>query len=289
MNKKYILFIPQGGINDCFTNIYKVISYCKINKRILLLDMTNSVYQINFSDYFNIKNINCKIIYNKDEIKKIILSLEKKKCLTVHPNNLNFNLIDLFDKTKKISLNYKKYKPYYLYNNIPLDLPISSNKNIILHSRCGGGNGYLFFKNLSLCNNIKKILKKKIGLLKENYLCIQVRNTDIKCDYKELYIKNKDYIHNFNQIYICTDDKFVYDFFKSKNLNVFCFTTFPEGSYITIHKNNTIPPNIKMEDLLTDIFIATNSKCILSNSKGGFINLLKNCHKNKKHILNMLK
>jgi len=43
-----------------------------------------------------------------------------------------------------------------------------------------------------------------------------------------------------------------------------------------------------MEDLLTDMFIATNSKSILSNSKGGFINLLKNCHKNKKYILNML-
>lgn len=43
-----------------------------------------------------------------------------------------------------------------------------------------------------------------------------------------------------------------------------------------------------MEDLLTDIFIATNSKSILSNSNGGFISLLKNCHKNKKYILNML-
>ena len=37
-----------------------------------------------------------------------------------------------------------------------------------------------------------------------------------------------------------------------------------------------------MENLLTDIFIATNSKSILSNSKGGFINLLRKCHKNKK-------
>ena len=208
-------------------------------------------------------------------------------CLTVHPTNLDFNLIDLFDKTKKISFKYKKGKSFFV-NNIPLDLPISSNKKIILYSQFGGGNGYRFFKHLVLCENIKNILKKKISLLKENYLCIQVRNTDLKCDYKKLY-RRKKYIHNFNQIYICTDDKFVYDFFKSKNLNVFCFTTFPEGSYRNIHRNNTIPPNIKMEDLLTDIFIATNSKCILSNSKGCFITLLRTCHKNKKYMLNMLK
>ena len=43
-----------------------------------------------------------------------------------------------------------------------------------------------------------------------------------------------------------------------------------------------------MEDLLTDIFIATNSKSILSNSAGGFIKLLRDCHENKNDILKLL-
>tara|TARA_B110000977_G_scaffold136366_1_gene173276 strand:+ start:1598 stop:2464 length:867 start_codon:yes stop_codon:yes gene_type:complete len=287
MNNKYVIFIPQGGINDCFVNIVNVISYCKRNKRTLLLDFTNSSYNINFSDYFYIKKLDCCIIYNSNEIKNIILSLENSNCLTVYPNNLDFNLIDLFDKTKKISFGYARRKPYYVYNNIPLNLPINVDKNVILHSRCGGGDGFRFFKNLLLCENIKNIVKKKITLLKDNYLCIHVRNTDIKCDYKNLYKNNKDYIHNFDEVYICTDDKFVYEFFKSKILNVLCFTTFPEKSYRNLHRSNILS-STKMEDLLTDMFIATNSKSILSNSKGGFINLLKNCHKNKKYILNML-
>ena len=76
MDNKYVLFIPQGGLNDCFCRIYKIISYCYKNNRILLLDMTNSAYKINFSDYFNIKNINCKIIYDTDEIKKLYYILK---------------------------------------------------------------------------------------------------------------------------------------------------------------------------------------------------------------------
>ena len=291
MNNKYVLFIPQGGINDCFTSIVRVISYCKRNKRTLLLDITNSIYNINFSDYFYIKKLDCCIIYNSNEIKNIILSLENSNCLTVYPNNLDFNLIDLFDKTKKVSFTYQRGKPYFVYNNIPLNLPINVDENVILHSRCGGNylslygseikaDAFLFFKNLLLCENIKNIVKKKITLLKDNYLCIQVRNSDIKCDYKNLYKNNKNYIHNFDGVYICTDDKFAYEFFKSKILNVLCFTTFPEKSYRNLHESKILP-STKIEDLLTDIFIATNSKFILSNSKGGFISLLKNVIKIK--------
>ena len=270
MNNKYVIFIPQGGINDCFSSIVNVISYCKRNKRTLLLDFTNSVYNINFSDYFYIKKLDCCIIYNSNEIKNIILSLENSNCLTVYPNNLDLNLIDLFDKTKKITFHYQRGKPYFLYNNIPLNLPINVDENVILHSRCGGGDGFIFLNKLSLCENIKNIVKKKISLLKDNYLCIQVRNTDYNCDYKNLYKNNKDYIHSFDEVYICTDDKFVYEFFKSKILNVLCFTTFPEKSYRNIHTSNILS-STKMEDLLTDMFIATNSKSILSNSRGDLL------------------
>ena len=284
MYTKFVLFIPQAGINDCFSCILKVMSYCEMNKRTLLLDMTNSAYRINFSDYFYIKN--CPIIYNSNAIKKILLSLQDDNSLTVYPDNLNLNLLDLFDKTKNISFTYCNESIRW-YNNISLKLPMNSDANVILHSRSGGGNGFLFFKKVVLHGNIKNIIKKKINSLKENYLCIQVRNTDRKCDYKNLYKKNIHYIKSFHQLYICTDDKKAYEFFKSKFSNVLCFTRFPENQYKNLHRSN-ISPAIKMEDLLTDIFIAANSKSILSNSKGGFITLLRNCHKNKKIVLNML-
>lgn len=172
MYTKYVLFIPKGGINDCFNCILKVMSYCEMNKRTLLLDMTNSCYRINFSDFFYIKN--CPIIYNSNAIKHILLSLQDNNSLTVYPDNLNLNLIDLFDKTKKISFSNPPNRSEIAgpnrnirwYNNISLELPMNSDANVILHSRCGGGDGFLFFKKVVLYGNIKNIIKKKNKFIK---------------------------------------------------------------------------------------------------------------------------
>lgn len=125
-------------------------------------------------------------------------------------------------------------------------------------------------------------------LLSDNYLCIQVRNTDHKCDYPKLYENHKEKIHSYDQIYICTDDASVITFFKSKKLNIYCFTTFPNIKALSLHCS-TVPKDIKIQDVIVDIFIATNSREILSNSKGGFIQLLRNCFMNKECILDKLK
>lgn len=279
MSDKYVLFIPSGGINDCFSRIQHVISYCKNNNRILLLDMTNSFYNINFSHYFHMPTCDCNIIYDTNKIKDIL----EKNTLSVHPNNLDFKLIDLF--YKKINFTLKSNLGYY--KNIPLNLPNNVNEDIMLHHVMGGGNGFLLFKQLSLTENIKNICNQKMKLLQNNYLCIQVRNTDYKCDYSTLYESHKEKIHSYDQIYICTDDESVITFFKSKHLNVFCFTTFPEKNAINLHQSN-VPNDIKIQDVLVDIFIAANSKEILSNSRGGFVKLLRTCFENKKCVLDKL-
>lgn len=109
----------------------------------------------------------------------------------------------------------------------------------------------------------------------------------MKCNYKELYKRNLKYIYSFNKIYICTVDKDVVFFFKSKKLNIYSFTTFPTEKSVNLHHSN-IKSSIKIKDLFADIFIATNSKKILSVSKGGFITLLRNCFNNKKMLFDKL-
>ena len=51
---------------------------------------------------------------------------------------------------------------------------------------------------------------------------------------------------------------------------------------------NSINPIVKMNDMLCDIFIAANSKQILSNSAGWFIHLMRDCLHNKDFIMNKL-
>ena len=126
---------------------------------------------------------------------------------------------------------------------------------------------------------------KKIGNVK--FLCIQVRNTDLKCDYKKLCLDYKDLIDKYKVVYLCTDSEEVLHFFRQQFPNILNFTNFPKENNCPLHMSS-INPDIKFKNLICDILIATNSNKILSNSKGGFINLLKNCHKNKQIVLNKI-
>lgn len=250
--------------------------------------MTLSVYGINFSHYFDIQNYECKIICNTDKIKDIL----KNNALTKHPNVIDFNLSDLCYKHMQFQQKQENslYGHGFYYKGESLSLPNNNvNEDIIIHKGYGSGNCFLFLKHgLFLTEHIKRICNEKIKLLHDNYLCIQVRNTDYKCNYTGLYETNKEKIHSYEKIYICTDDENVVTFFKSKNLNVYCFTTFPKIQCENLHGSN-VDKDIKMTDLIVDIFIAANSKELLSNSMGGFIELLRTCFKNKECILNKLK
>ena len=59
---------------------------------------------------------------------------------------------------------------------------------------------------------------------------------------------------------------------------------FPNKIGVPLHMSD-IEPDLKFKNLIGDIIIATNSSKILSISKGGFINLLRECHKNKIHVM----
>ena len=152
--------------------------------------------------------------------------------------------------------------------------------------------GYSFFKILGLTDDIKSNVKGKLQTLQPEYLCIQVRGTDYPGggNHQELYVQNREYIHSFKQVYLCTDDISALEFFRSKDLQVECFTAFPSdtGSACGLHQSREISPWLRMVDLIVDIFVASNSKSYLSNSPGGFAQLLRDCHENKDWVNQML-
>ena len=86
----------------------------------------------------------------------------------------------------------------------------------------------------------------------------------------------------------CISKYYVAAFFNSKHSNVLNFTQFPPESKNRSLHTSTIDPTVKMNDLLCDIFIAANSKQILSNSAGGFIRLMRDCFSNKNFVMNKL-
>lgn len=288
MTDKYVLLIPKGGLNDQFTQIQIVINYCISKNRTLLLhtQYPSNCYRINFSDYFDIENNECNIIYDSNKIKDIF----NNNTLTAYPNILSNKLSLIFGENNEFKFSWKFNDGNYKCNGINLVLPDNYiDEDCIVYVNHGGNhNGFKFLKQISIKENIKNICKERLDIIGDNYLCIQVRDTDHKCDYIRLYEENKEEIESYEKIYVATDSKECLKFFKSKNLNIYNFVTFPKGEYHNLHYCN-ISPDIKIKDVFTDIFIATNSCKIISNSNGYFINLLRNCHENKTLILSKLK
>jgi len=273
---KYVYCILLGGgFNDQLCTIKLALDYCDKSGRTLIINNRLFTYDVDFEMYFNFPLTN--IIYDVTMVKKLVKDnsctiyqeIDKKKICDSIDNKYTFGLI----------------RPYLTCDNIILSLPNSNvNEDLIVFGRRDGGDGYPLFKNLIFKPKIKQIISDRYKTLKKPYLCIQIRNTDYKCDYELLYENNKTEINSSNEIYIATDDKKALKFFIDKGLPVKNFTTFPIASeYRSLHMSQ-LDPHIKFIDMLSDIYICGMSDNLISSSIGGFIRLIRNCNQNKYNL-----
>lgn len=276
----YLYVVPCGGFNDILTQLSQSIYYCAKYNRTLLLDTTESCYEINWSDYFTFNNISCPFICDVNIIKSIILNNN----LTVYPSELHHVLTT--NKSVRYTSNYLNHLGLcYMSNNnwTSFMLPTHEiSQDVVVYCQCGGNNDTLnMFCSLKLSDTIKIHCKNNYLLLPKPYLGIQIRNTDYKCDYVGLYETHKDLINSYSTIYIATDCKEAIDFFKISCVNstIFNFTTFPDKINHNLHHSN-IDGDTKTKDLFCDIYIITMCDKFLTNSNGGFVNLLKKLHDN---------
>ena len=275
----YLYFVPSGGFNDTLSQLSKCICYCKKYNRTLLLDTTESCYEINWSDYFTFNNISCPIICDVNIIKSIL-----NNNLTVYPSEL-YDILTNKKSVRYTSNFVKNLGLCYMSNNnwTPFILPTHETlEDVVVYFQCGGSfNTIDIFSSLKLLDTIKIHCKNNYLLLPKPYLGIQIRNTDYKCDYVGLYETHKELINSYNTIYIATDCKEAIDFFKTscENATIFNFTTFPDKIIYNLHYYN-LDGDTKIKDLFCDIYIITMCDHFLTNSGGGFVSLLKKCHNN---------
>lgn len=273
----YVYFLPRGGFNDMLSNIKNLIDYCKKNNRSLLIDTTKSCYRINFSDFFSFRDISVPIIADVNIISHIIADIS----LTIYPTSITDRNLD----------NWQIVQSELFFTNTlngtVLKLPDECNQDIVVYSRCGGGKGITLFRNLYFNQEIIDHVKHEFAKLPTSYLAIQIRNTDRKCDYESLYKTNKTLIHSHDTIYIATDDKESLDFFRSNGLNIVNFTTFSDTKR-NLHYSS-VPSDIKIKNLICDIYIMCMADTLVSSSVGGFIGLIRDIRNDKSVIIEKIK
>jgi hypothetical protein len=278
MIDRYIYFQTDSGFNDLLCCMTSVLTYCKKYNRKILLDTVHSSFRVVLSEYFDI--CDPYIICNMDTIKTIcehessILPDVGVETMT----QILYGDIKLLIKGQNTifsngftSLNLETLPKY--------DVP----QTIILVGITGGGVGYPMFRTFKPVMSVKTYCLEKYSQLKQPYLCIQIRNTDHRCNYQGLYEQNKQLIHSYGDIYIATDDKLALDYFRTKSLNVVNFTQFAEGGG-PLHLNESLDPHRRMMNLICDIYIIAMAKTVLSNSDGCFIHLVKTCNQNKHNV-----
>ena len=270
--EKYVYCEPMGGWNDVMVNIKIALMFCKRHRRRLLVNGEKTVYRINFANYFVLQDHN--VLFDTNEIKTICSNPNH----TIYPNELQDRMKDILDGTIRY--------PYANNIGISCNLPkVNPPETILVYAKCGGGLGCIMFRELRFLPKIRDICEKRYNRLQRPYACIHIRNTDYKCDYRSYFAEHEQEIRSFQTIYVATDDKKALEFYKERGLPVQNFSTFPEtDEFENLHTSN-LDPECKFQDLLADIYIATMSDNLFSNSRGGFIGLLRIIHWNKAKFL----
>ena len=167
---KYLLFLPRAGFSDIHSQLTKVIDYCFKMNRVLLFHFKYSIYDINYTEYFELKNIKCDIIYDSNKIIKLI----KDNKFSVFPNiftdleNLILN-IEYNDKMTNGIFNKKRVifgdnSSRHIYTKNLEKVNISSlpkderEEDVIIHSKNLGSDRHsrFFMNHMFLTEHVKK-------------------------------------------------------------------------------------------------------------------------------------
>jgi hypothetical protein len=281
----YLYFQPKGGFNDIFRNLIVSINYCKKHNLIMLFNFKNTIYNINFEEYFYFDNEDeefaiiddVKIIYKFEKIVDITFNLNYK----VYPEEYQQNIKEiLYNKI----INYTKIQ----LPKEDTDISVKSCNFIIFSDGADGGNSFEIFKIINFKNNIKEYIRNNYLKIPKPYISIQIRNTDHTCNYDELIRENRDILEKFDNIFLATDDKNAYLNLKSIfHEKIYCFTNFPTEKYTSLHWSN-LSGDTKIKDLLSDLILMCMSEKIISNSKGIYIKLAHSCLAHKEIIFNKI-
>jgi len=248
----------------------------------------NSFFEMSFDIFFTFIDNNVNIVYNSDEIRKIIESND----YSVYPNDLKNVLYEYNAEWSNQNGNFGIY--YNNINNISLNLNFNVDyiEDLIVHNSCGGGYDADKFLSLLKINDwLVDIINQRFNLIEKPYISIHIRNTDYKTDYKTFYNNNIEEINGSN-IFLATDSKETLDYFKIMKQNDKLFT------FIECLNNYNGPihsPWVKndkkqaMIDTICDlILLALSDKLLHTPTFHGFTYLAIKLHENKKIIDNLL-
>lgn len=265
----FVIFKASGGLAHMCRLLSQIIDVSKKYNRYLLIDCeTHDAFKNKFSDFFYIDDKTLKYGCDYEVIPKSYtycgLSVEKIK---------NFQI-------KIIGNNQYCLKG----TNIILNRFNNGNLNILSNFK-----DVPYNLNIKVNKNICESLKEKE--LKEPYISIHFRNTDIKNNIiilinviKIIITKSK-----IKTIYLATDDFHAYNILKKnlKNINIIQYTKPENFNGKNIHYR-TVNKNTLINNCLLDMYMILNSNIFIPSRNSGLSKWLIYMINKKKNIFDIV-
>jgi hypothetical protein len=261
--ERLLIYKGNGGLAHNLFSLSHAIEICEIQKRDLIIDMNkNSAFKIKFSDIFIIKDVNIKYYDSYDNID---LNIVYKKL-----NNQTTTINDIKQNTLSI-----KNKKYHLLDENIQTIEKNIMDNIVVFA------GYVPYTkrtfNIQINENIINKLSKE-ELIKEPYISIHFRNTDIKNDIQMFIEKIHKilYTTKINIIYISSDYYKTYDIISKEFPQLLVIRkTIPDNNIYNLHYSNKNKYD-EIYECIRDIYYISKSNFFIPSYNSGLSKLMIN-------------
>lgn len=268
--KKYLICIPQDGLNDILNRIWHCYQYALRFKRILVVDTRKSPgFKDDISKYLKFKGS----IFYKGNIDTLYDTLYGK---SIYPNELSsINLRNLVETPES----YLKFNP----------TKVHFETVVVCYPRGGGMDAIFLLRESSLANQIIQKYSERKALLPSVYTSLHIRNTDYASDVPSFLSKIKISSDN---VFIASDNASTIELCKASIAKtVYTFSTIPKGSegkniHIDLRTEDN-SENLNIDSIVDLLLLASGSELYVSLEKSGYSQLALSLHKNKDVLVNL--
>jgi hypothetical protein len=268
--KKYLICIPQDGLNDMLNRIWFCYQYALRFKRILVIDTRKSPgFKDDFSKYFIFKSS----IFYKGNIDTLYDTLYGK---SIYPNELSsLNLRHLKENPEP----YLKFNPTKLYF-----------ETVLVSYPSGGGMDAIFLlKECSLATRVLDKFNERKVQLPSSYTSLHIRNTDYVSDVVSFLTKIKI---SSSDIFLASDNASTIELCKTTlSQRVHAFSSIPrgnEGQNIHIDLRTKLNnEDLNIDSIVDLLLLAGGSELHISLEKSGYSQLALSLHKDKEVLKNL--
>jgi hypothetical protein len=262
----YIICIPQGGLIDMCSVIYKCHEYAKKYNRILLIDTTTGWFNDDINDYIQFHS---PFIYTGHPN----TLYHKIKDLSVYPNGFDIMNTAFPDKRQDA---IGKWSFFINDRILSYNLDKSFDERIIVYSMYRVGKHYFddLLRFSTLSDMVKNAYWSARSRLPSYYVGVHVRNTDYASNVPD-FIENHKSQFSDKAIFVATDNRSSLDLFKEKyGSNIFSFTDITDNGGKPLHEVNTRTKEESRKyniDTFVDLLLlATANEYYYSSKESGF-------------------